>query len=116
MRRILTILSFIFLIALQSQGQAARATPVEGGADKIVKLYPNPAKTYINFDLQGYAKKGLTIHIYNGVLGKKMFETSDVPQKLTIDLTNFSRGVYIYHLIDNSTGRIIETGKFQVSN
>ncbi len=116
MRRILTILSFILLIATQSQAQAGRTTPPEGSGDKIVKLYPNPAKTYINLDLQGYAKKGLTVHIYNGVLGKKMFEANDVPQKLTIDLTNYNRGVYIYHLIDNATGRIIETGKFQVSN
>ena len=104
----------MFLIALQSQGQASRTSPVDGGLDKIVKLYPNPATTFITFDLAS-AKKGLTVHIYNGVLGKKMFESSNIPQKLTVNLNDFTRGVYIYHLIDNN-GRIIESGKFQVSN
>ncbi len=115
LRQTLTILSFILLIALQSQGQSSRTTPVSGTTDKIIKLYPNPATTYITFDLQGAAKKGLTINIYNGVLGKKMYEAADVPQKFSINLNDYNRGVYIYHLKDN-TGRIIETGKFQVSN
>lgn len=115
MRRILPILSFILLIAIQANAQVSRTTPAEGSGDKIVKLYPNPAKTYINFDLQGAYKKGLTISIYNGILGKKMYEVTDVPQKHTVNLNEFTRGIYIYHLVDN-TGRILETGKFQVSN
>jgi hypothetical protein len=102
------------LIAIQSQGQSSRNTPGDGGGDKIIKLYPNPATAYITFDLQANYKKGLTVHIYNGVLGKKMFETNNIPEKLTVNLNDFNRGVYIYHLIDN-TGRIIESGKFQVS-
>ncbi len=114
MRRILPILSFILLIAIGSYGQSSRTSP-GGGADKIIKLYPNPATTYVTFDLQGNYKKGLTVHIYNGILGKQMYESSNIPEKLTVTLNGFSRGVYIYHLIDN-TGRIIETGKFQVSN
>lgn len=115
MKRILTILSIILLIAGTANSQSVRATHVDGSGDKIVKLYPNPATTYIIFDLQVHHKKGLTIHIYNGVLGKKMFETANVPEKLTVNLNDFNRGVYIYHLIDNN-GRIIESGKFQVSN
>ncbi|MEQ1676661.1 MAG: T9SS type A sorting domain-containing protein [Chitinophagaceae bacterium] len=115
MRRILTILSIILLIASQSQAQTSRTTPVDGSADKIIKLYPNPANSYVTFDLQGNYKKGLTIHIYNGVLGKKMFEAVNMPEKLTVNLNDFNRGIYIYHLIDN-TGRIVESGKFQVSH
>lgn len=82
--------------------------------DRIVKLYPNPATTYITFDLQKNYKSGLTITVYNGVLGKKVYESANAPSKLTIDLSDFNRGVYIYHVSDAS-GRIIESGKFQVS-
>ena len=82
--------------------------------DRIVKLYPNPATSYVTFDLQKNFKQGLTLNIYSGLLGKKMYESSNVPAKLTIPLDEFNRGVYIYHLSDAS-GKIIETGKFQVS-
>jgi hypothetical protein len=114
LRRILPILSFILLIATQSRGQSSRPTPVADAADRIIRLYPNPASTYITFDLQKSYKKGLSIDIYNGLLGKKMYETQNIPEKLTIDLNEFTRGIYIYHLVD-PTGKIIESGKFQVS-
>lgn len=114
MRRILPILSIILLIAIQSQAQSPRSIPTPEGIEKIIRLYPNPATSYVTFDLQKNFKKGLTIHIYNGVLGKKMFELFNVPEKTTVNLNDFSRGVYIYQLIDQ-TGKIIESGKFQVS-
>ena len=102
------------MIAIQSQGQSSRATPVSDVQDRIVKLYPNPATSYVIFDLQKNFKQGLSINIYSGLLGKKMYESSNVPAKLTIPLDDFNRGVYIYHLSDAS-GKIIESGKFQVS-
>jgi len=114
LRRILPILSFILLIAIQSQGQASRTTPSADVQDRIIKLYPNPATTYVTFDLQKNYQQGLTINVYNGVLGKKVFESINVAPKVTVDLNNFNRGVYIYHLIDVN-GKIIESGKFQVS-
>lgn len=114
MRRILPIISFILLIAIQSQGQSSRATPVSDVQDRIVKLYPNPATSYVIFDLQKNFKQGLSINIYSGLLGKKMYESSNVPAKLTIPLDDFNRGVYIYHVSDAS-GKILESGKFQVS-
>ncbi|HNR15124.1 MAG TPA: T9SS type A sorting domain-containing protein [Chitinophagaceae bacterium] len=113
MRRILAILSLILLIAISSQGQSSRPNP-GNDADRIVRLYPNPATSYITFDLQANYKKGLTVQIYNGVLGKKMYETQNIPDKFTLNLNDYTRGIYIYHLIDMS-GKIIESGKFQVS-
>lgn len=114
MRRILPILSFILLIAIQSQAQSPRSISTAEVTNKIIKLYPNPAISYITFDLQKNYKRGLTIHIYNGMLGKKMFESFNVAEKTTVNLNDFNRGVYIYQLIDQ-TGKIIESGKFQVS-
>lgn len=115
LRRVLTILSFILLITSVSAGQTGRSATGSEIADRIVKTYPNPATTYINFELQNTSQKGLTIRVFNGVLGKKMYEANNVPSKFTINLNDYTRGIYIYQLID-ATGKIIESGKFQVSH
>jgi hypothetical protein len=101
------------LTAIQSQGQSSRSNPVPDAVDPIVKLYPNPATSYITFDLQNGFQKGLSIQLWS-FLGKKMYETQSVIEKTTIDLSEFTRGVYIYYLVDPS-GKVIKTGKFQVS-
>jgi len=98
---------------MHSQGQASRSNPNAEGTDHIVKFYPNPATAYITFDLQKGFEKGLSIQIYN-FLGKKMFETQNVNERTTIDLAEYNRGVYIYH-IRTQNGKIVESGKFQVS-
>ena len=114
MRRILPILSLILLTAICSQAQPARSNPATEGTERIIKLYPNPATSYITFDLQKASEKGFSIQVYN-FLGKKMYENLNVTsEKLNVDLTEFNRGVYIYHLRDLS-GKLIESGKFQVS-
>jgi len=101
------------LTSLISLGQSSRSIPASENSDRIIKLYPNPAQSYITFDLQKSTEKGQSIQVYN-FLGKKMYENQNMPEKLTIDLGEFSRGVYIYHL-RNMNGKIIESGKFQVS-
>jgi Secretion system C-terminal sorting domain len=101
------------LIAIQSQGQSVRSTPASVSTDRIVKLYPNPATTYITFDLQKDFERGLSLQVYS-FLGKKMFESQNIPSKITIDLAEYNRGLYMYHLIDY-TGKVIESGKFQVT-
>lgn len=111
LKRIIPIVSFILFIAIQSPGQASRNNPTPA-ADKV-KLYPNPATSYITFELQNLNQKGMSIQIYH-FLGRKMYETQNVNAKTTIDLGEFNRGVYIYHLRDQS-GKLIESGKFQVS-
>jgi len=113
LRRILPILSLILLIAIQSQGQIVRSTPASATSDRIIKLYPNPATTYITFDLQKGYEAGLSIQVFS-FLGKKMYETQNIPAKVTLNLAEFNRGLYMYHLIDIS-GKVIETGKFQVT-
>ena len=114
MKRILPILTIILLIAVQSGAQITKPIAATETQDRIVKLFPNPATTYITFDLQKSYKQGMTLTIYNGILGKKMYESLNVPSRTTIDLNEFNRGVYIYHLVD-ATGKIVESGKFQVS-
>ncbi len=86
---------------------------VEATKSASVKFYPNPATSVINFEISKAAEKGFTLQVYH-FMGRKMFEQFNMPERLVINLTDYSRGVYIYQLRDR-TGRIVESGKFQVS-
>ena len=110
MKRLITILFFLIIATTYVSGQAAPSMEAD---EKIVKLYPNPAVSYVTFDIQKNISKGFSIQIYN-LLGKKMIESQNILIKTTVLLNEFNRGVYIYHL-RNQNGKIIESGKFQVS-
>jgi Secretion system C-terminal sorting domain len=99
------------LTAIQSRGQS-RTLP-QDVADRIVKFYPNPATSFITFDLQKSTEKGYDIQVYN-FLGKVVYEQKNISPRTTINLNDYNRGVYIYQLRERD-GKIIESGKFQVS-
>jgi hypothetical protein len=109
LKKILLITSIILLTANYSKGQSR---PVADGGS-IVRLYPNPATTIITFDFQKTPEKGHSIQIYN-FLGKKVYEGSNLTQRTPINLSDYIRGVYIYQLYDKG-GKLVESGKFQVS-
>ena len=111
MKRLIIILSVI-LIANSSHAQASRTVPTNPG-ERIIRTYPVPAISYINFEPIKNTTANYTLIIYN-FLGRKMYEKSNFNQKTTVSLDEFSRGVYIYHLAD-ATGKLVESGKFQVS-
>jgi len=111
LKRLLLITSFILSISTFSLGQG-KAGPV-ADAGPIVRFYPNPATTFVNFDVQNISDKGFSIQVFN-FLGRKMFESANIAQNTRLNLTDFNRGVYIYQLRDRS-GRVVESGKFQVS-
>ena len=80
---------------------------------KVVKFYPNPAVSVINFEFAKNIDRTYTLQIYT-FTGKKMADVSVSANKLSVTLDNdFYRGIYIYQLHDK-TGKIIESGKFQV--
>lgn len=83
-------------------------------AVKIVKCYPNPATSFVNFDVDNtQINKGNSIQVYS-FSGKKLFESQLNALRTTLTFNeNFFRGIYVYQLKDKS-GKIIETGKFQV--
>jgi hypothetical protein len=82
---------------------------------KTVKCYPNPAISFVNFEFPTeLVLKNYSLQVYS-FTGKKMYQTSITAAKTTLTFTNeFYRGLYYYKLLDN-TGKIIETGKFQVT-
>lgn len=106
--------SFIFL-SFCSFGQSVPKSAVSfnEAAVRIVKFYPNPAISVINFELPKDVEKNYSLQIFNFV-GKKVMEVVALTSKTSIPLTDFFRGVYIFQLRDKS-GKLVESGKFQVA-
>jgi hypothetical protein len=78
-----------------------------------VQFYPNPATSIIYFEFPAnYDKANYSLHIFN-FLGKKMNEIQINGGKLSVQLDNYLRGLYVFQIRDKS-GSIIESGKFQV--
>lgn len=111
MKRILLILSIFFVTTVSSTAQS-RSIP--GVPSSFVRFYPNPATSVITFDFQKDYEQGYSIQIFNAILGRKMFEQTNMPERMSVNLNDFSRGIYIYQLRDKS-GRMVESGKFQVA-
>lgn len=80
----------------------------------MVRLYPNPAVSYITFELRDNFKRGLTLQLYSGILGKKVLSIALSQERSLLNLNEFPRGIYIYHLVDTN-GKVLESGKFQVT-
>jgi len=95
--------------ALSQDKSAQQTVPVP--AARFIRFYPNPATTYINVELQRTISRTYTFQVFN-FLGKKVTDL-EVSSRTRIDLSNFSRGIYIYQLKD-ATGKVVESGKFQV--
>ncbi len=111
----LSILSALIVVVFFLSGfnvTAERTSPFENQA-KVIKCYPNPATSVVNFEFNGQADNTASLEIYS-FTGKKMTNLPFSSNKITIQLNNdFFRGIYIYQVKDKN-GKTIETGKFQV--
>jgi len=111
LKQIFYILIFIIGLNFTSLAQNKPAAPGDDAA-KLIKLYPIPATTAINFDFVSGYDKSFSFEIYN-FTGKKVYELKTPPQKINLSLSDFSRGFYYYQLHDKN-GRLIETQRFLV--
>lgn len=111
MKKFLLIAFFIASTVAQAQN---RVNPASGILSPIVRLYPNPAVSVISFDFQKDYNQGYSIQIFNAIMGRKMYELNNMPERMSVNLADFSRGIYIYQIRDKS-GRLVDTGKFQVA-
>jgi hypothetical protein len=111
--KFVAVISFFLLTSLGAFSQQP-ATSMQEPATRMVRLYPNPAVSYITFELRDNFKRGLTLQLYSGILGKKVFSIALTQERSILNLNEFPRGIYIYHLTD-ANGKIMESGKFQVT-
>jgi len=111
LKRIFYIFIFIAGFHLSSTAQV-KSTFINDEGVQTVKFYPNPASSFINFEFTKVYNKSYSLLIYN-FIGKKMTELKPTDQKITVPLTEYYRGVYIFQLRD-AQGNVVESGKFQV--
>jgi len=111
MIRNFTLLLLLFILFSAEGRSQDRLAKNDMGAVKFVKFYPNPATTFIIIELQKNLDKNCSFQIYN-FTGKKIVDIQ-VSGRARIDLTTYSRGIYILQLKDRN-GRTIEAGKFQI--
>lgn len=113
MMRIFTcLLIFMFIgFAVNAQDKSAQQT-VSAQAVRYIRFYPNPATTFINIELQRSISRNHSFQVFN-FMGRKVADLQEVNTRARIDLSNFSRGIYIYQLKD-ANGKVIESGKFQI--
>jgi hypothetical protein len=113
-KKLILVVMFAFAItAIQSYTTINNSGSIQA---KIIKCYPNPAISFVNFELNNnnILSKKYTLEVYS-FTGKKMYSTTVSSEKITLTLSNdFYRGIYVYQLRDKA-GRILETGKFQVA-
>lgn len=111
MKQFLSI--FVLLIGLTFTSFAQNKPALPGdGSSKLIKVYPIPATTAVNFDFQRGYDKNISFLIYN-FMGKKVLELKNPTPKINLPLADFFRGLYIYQVRDKN-GKIIESGRFQV--
>jgi Secretion system C-terminal sorting domain len=108
-----TLVILLFLCKTTfSYSQVSQQTLNDGPTEKIVKVFPNPATTQINFELQNNNNGKLYEVIVYNFLGEK-FDDIKLNGKTTLNLNKYYSGIYIYQLLDMQ-GNVIDSGKFNV--
>ena len=111
MRIFYIILSIILLTSTQAKSQAKGSMP--DPEKKVVKFYPNPAISYITFEVVKESNKSYTLQIYN-FLGRKVKDVTEITPKTVVNVSELVRGIYIFQLKDPN-GRITDSGTFQIN-
>jgi hypothetical protein len=111
LKRIFYIILFIAGLHFQSNAQV-KPTRIINNTVKTVKFYPNPAVSFINFEFDDKYDNSYSLLIFN-FLGKQIEELKVTDKKMTISVSDYYRGIYIFQLRDRQ-GNTIESGKFQV--
>jgi hypothetical protein len=114
MRLFYLVLLMVVFSAAGVKAQSRLAAFPDNGTNATMRFYPNPASSFITFeDILKKYDKNYTIQVFN-FLGKKVYEFSLGDPKNIVNVSDFFRGIYIFQLRD-PTGKIVESGKFQVT-
>jgi hypothetical protein len=111
MKNFTLIILLVILSSAKGFAQAENKSIVQTQA-KMVRFFPNPATSIINFEFLKSTNDTYTFQVFN-FLGKKVLDQPKVNSRSQVDLTSYTRGIYIFQLKDRN-GRVIESGKFQV--
>ncbi|HLI92929.1 MAG TPA: T9SS type A sorting domain-containing protein [Puia sp.] len=112
MRIFYILLSIILLNTTRAECQAKG--PLPDTDHKVVKkFYPNPAVSYIIFDIDMQPNESYRLQIYS-FLGKLVKDIPNMADHNTVNLADLTRGLYTFQVRDQS-GRITDSGLFQLN-
>ena len=112
MRIFYILLSIILLSTTQAKSQARGPLP-EPEHKVVKKFYPNPAVSYIIFELEKEPNQTYRLQVYS-FLGKMVKDVPDIVDRYTVNVSDLTRGLYTFQLKDQS-GRVTDSGIFQVN-
>jgi Secretion system C-terminal sorting domain len=112
MRIFYILLSIILLSTTQAKSQARGPLP-EPEHKVVKKFYPNPAVSYIIFELEKEPNQTYTLQVYS-FLGKMVKDVPDIVDRYTVNVSDLTRGLYTFQLKDQA-GRVTDSGIFQVN-
>ncbi len=122
MKNIRLALSLLFVLALAAPNALNAVNPDDEfsmtiGTDELknVDLFPNPVKTFLNFDLNDFNEDDpatYTITVYNS-LGRMMVTDKFSVRSFKIDFTSFNAGFYFVEIVcgENKITRRIQKDK-----
>jgi hypothetical protein len=111
MRIFYIMLSIILLNATPAKSQVRG--PLSEPEHRVIKFYPNPAVSYITFEITKDPNKTFTLQIYS-FLGRKVKDVPEMTDKTTVNLSELPRGLYTFQL-KNEEGRVTDSGLFQIN-
>lgn len=111
--RYIYLILFFLLVSTASFSQKVQGPAGSVPQKNNVQFFPNPASTTITFEFSINAEKGSNLHIYS-FLGRKVLSVPVTGNRVSVNVSNLMKGVYIFQVTDNN-GRVIATNKFQVS-
>lgn len=79
--------------------------------NQLVKVYPNPANTYVNISVTN--EDAMFVDVYD-ITGKKLASSVIDDNKVRINTESFNDGLYLYSIKDKDK-KVIATGKLNVS-
>lgn len=82
---------------------------IETTSSGYLKIYPNPATDFINFDLENSSNYTFFVIDITGKIieEKKFFENNNL-----LNIKDYSEGMYFFKIVDSNTNKNIFDGKF----
>jgi hypothetical protein len=112
MRIFYILLSTILLMTSLAAKSQVKVSSPETDHKVVKKFYPNPAVSFITFELDKEPSVTYTLLIYS-FIGKQVKSIPDIQDRAQVPVSELNRGLYTFQLKDQ-TGHVTDSGIFQV--
>ncbi|MGI4873987.1 MAG: T9SS type A sorting domain-containing protein [Janthinobacterium lividum] len=89
--------------------QPVQTTPLQGGDDRSLLVYPNPSTGVIHLTISGFEGRKVEVSVLN-IIGTVLYRETltDLSERATrtLDLTRFANGLYYVKLEGDNTSQL----------